>query len=679
MRRFRFTTNAIFFWNDQKFRVIRLLPKGKVNIENVSTTGLVVTDLEELVELYYSGVIKPYETSIIHSNEVTEIDVLEWSDYTDKQRKDAEQRLEIIKPLLENPQYANWSVVQYVKMLQASSEYKNRALSVRSVYRWIKAYMLSGHDKRSLIMHTTSRGGKGKSRLGETDKIIDAVFQDMIFSRDGYGPNEARPKRPSGKHLHKEISLRVIEENTHRSTTNLLVCPSKRTIERRVNDLDEFDLFVARFGLAKAKAEFRQYGQLHNIEFMQRMEFDHTTLDVIIIDDEDCLTLGRPTLSKLNEFTTKGIYCGNMSFEKSYQTVKETLYKGILPKTNYRELYGTEHNPQLYGMFDQLVVDQGRELIGGDLKDSCEALGINLIVLEKREPQGKGAGESGFGVLNDLWHGMDGTTFSNVVERGDYDSVGKAALTLSELETAFYTYVCDLYPFEPHGFEQIYPSIELQKQIDNGYVPSLPFSPEELYIILGRTTFRTLQHYGIDINNLRYNLQGHNVLSKLRKKLQKMYGKKSHPKKLLKIKWHPDNMHHIHVFHPFEKKYIEVPALNQEYTRKVTYWKHRVIKREAKRVEKQIDDKALARAYRRIQNLIYTARKRLKLSARTKVGRWKHKTLTPPTPTSNQPNVNSALSESNQSLTDTDHMELYTDLGNMPVDDYDIGPNISDI
>ncbi|GEM_PF-2694315 len=678
MRRFRFTTNAIFYWNDKKFRVVRLLPDNKINIENISTTGLEIKSLRELVNLYVSGEIKPDGRSTIEVEKITQIDFMEWADYTEKQRADAEKRLNIILPFLEYPKYISTSVEDYVAELKETGQFNDGPLSVASVYRWLKDYFLSGHDKRSLIMDSPSRGGKGQGRFGETEDIINAVFQDMIFSRNGYSLNEVRPKLPSGKRLYIEIKQRVREENACRSENESLKAPCKRTIERRVKQLDEFDLCVAQYGLAKATAKFKQYGQLHGIEFMQRVEFDHTTLDLIAIDDEDLLPLGRPTLTKMNEFTTKTINGALISWEKSYQTVKQTLYNSILPSPNYRELYGTDNNLLVYGMFDQLIVDQGKEFIGGDLKDSCESLGINLRVSNKRDPQNKGSAESGFDVLNDLWHGLDGTTFSNVLERGDYDSVGKSALMLSEIEEVFYTYVCDIHPYEPHGFDRIIPANEWQKQIDLGYVPALPYDPSELYILLGRVAWKTLQHYGIDNNNLRYNILGHNELSKLRKKLEKRYGKGSHRKKSLKIKWHPDHMYHIHVFHPFEKKYIEVPALNQEYARKVTYWKHRVVVAEARRKEGEVNDESLAQAYRRIQNVINVARKRQKLAARTKVGRWKHKPPSAPsTPVTSDEDL--PLPQTSSLLRDKAQLEIYSELDEVNIDNFDIGPDLSEL
>ena len=48
-------------------------------------------------------------------------------------------------------------------------------------------------------------------------------------------------------------------------------------------------------------------------------------------------------------------------------------------------------------------------------------------------------------------HLLPGTTFSNVAQRGDYDSDGSAALTLDELETWLWRFIAGDYNVRIHS------------------------------------------------------------------------------------------------------------------------------------------------------------------------------------------------------------------------------------
>ena len=139
----------------------------------------------------------------------------------------------------------------------------------------------------------------------------------------------------------------------------------------------------------------------------------------------------------------------------------------------------------------------------------------------------------------------------------------------------------------------------------------------ELAILLGRVEWRTLQASGIEFECLRYNAPD---LGELRVRLK---GEK------VKLKYHPGDLSRIYIFDPFEKCYHEVPALDQEYTQGLSFWKHRLIRRVAAQEIDQVDLAALGRARRKIQELVDRARSRKKTSTRSKVARWDGKSSAP--------------------------------------------------
>jgi putative transposase len=111
-------------------------------------------------------------------------------------------------------------------------------------------------------------------------------------------------------------------------------------------------------------------------------------------------------------------------------------------------------------------------------------------------------------------------------------------------------------------------------------------------------------------------------------------------RKNVKVKFHPGDLSRIHVFDPFEERYIEVSALDQLYTQGLSLWKHRVILRFTKETEPKVDLAALGRAKRKLRQIIEEARSRKRISGRHRIARFKEGGKTPSL--QNKPKENSS-------------------------------------
>ena len=257
------------------------------------------------------------------------------------------------------------------------------------------------------------------------------------------------------------------------------------------------------------------------------------------------------------------------------------------------------------------MIDNGKEFIGRDLEDACLLLGIVLQYTPVRTPQFKAGVERMFGSMNTMFfHALPGTTFSNPVERGNYNSAGQACVYLSEVDKMLNIFLVDIYAQRfHHGLNGI-PARQWDEKVQHGFAPALPPSAEELPVLLGRTTTRVLHHYGIEFASLRYNCDD---LLALRTRL------KGQP---TKIKYHPADLSCLYVFDSLEQHYIRVPALDQEYTQGLSLWKHRIIRQAVLEMQDQVDLVALGRAKRKIQQIVDAARQRKRQSTRTRIARW---------------------------------------------------------
>jgi putative transposase len=612
----RFSTGKCFHWQEATYEIRRLLPGGKLRIEDVLTGDAVIVELSTLVEALFDGRLRfaiddQHATPDAHDQADIGSGGVGLADYPEHLVAIARRRLEVIQPLLEmTPEERTRAVVKArVRAMRVTTDQGEHgrlqvSVSVASIYRWIRDYIRSGNDLRALIPATSERGGKDMPRLkAEVEAVIESAIRDKYYVREAVTIDD----------VVCEIAVRIEEENRSRAAHEKLKAPSRRTVARRISALDMRRRFEARHGPRAAKREFSQYGATEYPHIpLERVEIDHTLIDLIVIDDEDNLPLGRLTLTYCLDMATRYPLGYYMGFEPpSYLTVMECLHHAIRPKESTREKYGTENEWIAYGIPATLVIDNGKEFIGQDLQDACLLLGIVLQQTPVRTPQFKAGVERLFGSLNTmLFHTLPGTTFSNPHQRGDYDSAKQACVYLSDIDRIMNLFIVDIYAQRFHrGLEGI-PARQWEAATQSGFSPRVPPNAEELSTLLGRVAHRTIQHYGIRFQSLRYNSS---ELTVLRTRLK---GER------VKVKYHPADLSRLYVYDPFNQRYIEVPALDQEYTRGLSLWKHRIIRRAARDEYGSVDLVALGRAKRKIQEIVKAGRSRKRGRTRSHVARW---------------------------------------------------------
>jgi putative transposase len=613
----RFSTGKRFHWENTVYEVKRLLPEGQIQIEALAEGVTLSVAQEQLVQALFAGALyfesaktsgHPKQTS-----DPGEQGPLTPADFPAAQAAIGRHRLEVIEPLLALPpeRRTKTAVREHVTALQAAiqpAKGKSRlvdSVSTRSIYRWMASYLRSGHDWRALIPRTRARGGKRQPRLAaDVIDLVDSVIRDHYYRRETV----------TQKDIYNLVAARIEEENHQRAPGEKLARPSRGTIARRIDAQDMRARFAAKHGQRAARREFTQVGQTpYPCLPLERVEIDHTRIDLLVLDDVDNLVLGRPTLTVCKDTATRyplGYYIG---FEPpSYYTVMECLYHAIRPKDNVRERFGAAHDWKAYGIPTTLVVDNGAEFIGQDLKDACALLNIQLTPAPVATPEFKAGIERQFGTLNTgLFHTLPGTTFSNPRQRGDYDSAGQACIALKELEKALNLFIVDVYAEDFHRGLNGIPARRWEAALVDGFSPRLPAAPNELLILLSRVAWRTIQASGIEFECLRYNCA---ELGEVRDHLRTADDKR------VKLKYHPADLSRLYVFDPLDQHYLEVPALDQDYTRGLSLWKHRVICRFANRERDKVDPAALGRAKGRIQAIVDDAKARKKAGAR--LGRW---------------------------------------------------------
>jgi putative transposase len=200
-----------------------------------------------------------------------------------------------------------------------------RPPSWRTLCRDYRKWLASRRDIRAIIPRHGDRGGRGSQMLPEVSAIADAAIEELYMT----------PERKRVPEVHLEIVRRLADANRFRPPTDQLPIPSRRTVYREIARRPPFEVIAARYGKRHAEMKFRTSGAgPEAVRALQRVSMDHTPSDLVVVDDNSMLPLGRPTTtSAIDEYTRcpMGFYAG---FEPpSCLSVMRCLKHAILPKT----------------------------------------------------------------------------------------------------------------------------------------------------------------------------------------------------------------------------------------------------------------------------------------------------------------------------------------------------------
>ena len=269
------------------------------------------------------------------------------------------------------------------------------------------------------------------------------------------------------------------------------------------------------------------------------------------------------------------------------------LLHAFLPKPDYRTRYETEHDYPVYGLFEKLCIDHGRDFKSADLKNALAELGIIREEMPKETPWFKGSIERYFRSVNQrLLKGKPGYTFGNIVQLGDYDAQKDAVISLSAFLEVFHLFMVDIYPYSWHdGLEAV--PIQRWQASASVFRPDLFEDAVALKRILLPSAERVLQPRGIEWEG---NFYRGAELARLRE---------LHEKERVRFKYNPDDMDSIYVRDSSSPTgWREWRSTNPEYTRGLSLAKHRVIRQYVNAQQQSVDPFSLARAKAHIQRVI---------------------------------------------------------------------------
>lgn len=593
-------------YNEPKIPVRSILEiqKGQIYIHKTTKNKF---QLIEIIK-YNQGLFKNIETNVndIFSfsefenvkNAYNENIAYDIQDITSEQWQRAQDKYSAIKPLLDSKN-AN---IGEVNIKEYAAEC---GVSVRTLLRWKAQYLKTN----TLISLLDKSGGweRGNSRLlPEVEQIIqDVIENDYLTERNT---------------TVRSLILKV----HHLCHLHGLPKPNHNSIRLRIERIPEKDILKKRGKSALARKKYMPTaGTFPNADYPLRViQIDHTPADVILVDDVYRKPIGRPYITVAIDVYSRMIVGYYISLDApSVTSVAMCIARAVLPKDDLLREFDIQGEWNGFGMPHTIHVDNGADFKSDDLKKSCALYGINLEFRPMARPHYGGHIERLIGTLMQETHELDGTTFSNIKERDEYQSEKKAALTLAEYEKWLLNYIVRIYHNRVHSAtlrtpnEQYRIGIYGDDRTTGCGIPKLPSDALTFIIDFLPSFRRTIQNTGINLDSLRYYDPCLNVF------INSIDENKE--KKKFTVRRDPRDISYIWFFDPVLKQYFKVPLANQNLPA-MSLWEYNTIRNHVKATNGAVNESLIYQAWEDMRAIEQEARSKTLKQRRAEQRRLQH-------------------------------------------------------
>ena len=353
----------------------------------------------------------------------------------------------------------------------------------------------------SSLFSKSSSGGRGKRRL--TVEVINLVHE-IIDRTDG---------KSGSKHARDSDIVKMARAESH---TAGYPVPAANTVRSIIRDYSIHQRAKRKFGSRYAKVEYDAHPGTTPEVFapLERIQIDHTLVDVVVTDSENRFPLGRPWITVAIDEYTKAILGFYLSFEHPSATVLAfAMTRFVLKKDEWLDKLDIDHSWPMHGIPHTIYVDNGMDFKNSGLISGCREHGIN-------RPEYRPPGQPHYGgiierVLGTLMGEMrlcnGSTTKEWLGKKVTYDAHETAEMTLHELEVYLATFIAGIY----HKTQRDTLDYQTPEKRWNSYFlgtengpvrpqPRLPKDPLRFTIDFMASAKRVVKPSRVDLHNMSY-------------------------------------------------------------------------------------------------------------------------------------------------------------------------------
>ncbi|MBP1681025.1 MAG: integrase (rve domain) [Proteobacteria bacterium] len=528
------------FYQNEEYEIRKLLDIDKVLAKNLATGKIETLFIQDL-----SSELEEERQDTVYED---------LSQVPEHHLKKAEERFKIIEPLLENR--TREKVNQRAKECNVASS---------SIYNWLKAYEKT--QRLTSLIYEGTTGGKGKSRLAEELEAIIASALDEYYLSE---------QKPTVQKTYEDIVLRCRNAN--------IEPPSLATIGRRVEALDKRISMKKREGKKSVHPLYPIKGEFPDGNYpLEVIQIDHTRVDIELVDSKHREVIGRPWITLAIDVYSRMIAGFYISFDSpGYFGTGQCLANAILSKDEILVKYGIQTKWPLEGFPSMIHMDNAKEFRGKDIEMVCKEYKMTAVWRPVGRPNFGGHIERLVRTLNEDIHTLKGTTFSNITQKGTYDSVKHANMTLEEFEKWLTILITEVYHHKVHSALGKSPIARYLEGMLGG--PNTPprgrimraekKDAARLRLNLLPYDERTIQRYGIVLDGITYYSD---VLNSFIPRSLDKHGKSS---KTYLIRRDPRDISLIYFYDPDTKQYHSIPLKDRRAKATgVSLWEYCAVKK----------------------------------------------------------------------------------------------------
>lgn len=559
MQSFSLRKGTVLKMGDTTVKIVRIVADGAVVLENLATGYIHTWTQEELLNQYRDGKLvgNPLTAASRVQPQLYRRPLDELPDTVKAEGFRRKRYLDYV----EEAGTVAWHSDEMKALLCAAAHQfgDSKPPSTSTLYSWYQR-KARANDVRALVP-CTRRGPTTAHTSTEVLELLARALEATSKAQMRWSMSDVKAK----------LGDWIDRENAGRPPERQLSMPTLRTLYRLAPRLEEYGIELESDVLKRGRRRLRlTKDEVRTTRILDRVEIDHTPVDVFVVDQETSLPCGRPWMTMLIDHYSRMPVGYFLSFgAPSARAVLGALRHAILPKKpaeNVIPKLEVQHPWPCYGLMSSLVSDNGPEFYAGGLDAACFDLNVKLLYCPVRKPRFKGTIERFLKTINyGFVHTLPGTTLAHFFERGDYDPQKHAVLTLAELQHVLEKWLLDIYAQEVHRRINAAPYVVWCRSAQD-FPPYLPQEAVDLIEYLGERKTRRLHSDGIMLDHIPY------CDDTLLPILQR-YG----PGVSLELMRDTENLGRILVWAPNEQDHVVVRSLWPDYAEGLTLVQHKMI------------------------------------------------------------------------------------------------------
>jgi len=427
--------------------------------------------------------------------------------------------------------------------------------SPSAVMRWWRQFELEGDAPSSLIS-----GNVGRRRRRALPDFVFTVIMERL--RTHYC-TRARP------------TLTCTTEKINEQLANLpgpAAEPyevSESTVRRALDEIDPFAIDCARYGKVYARNKWRySLAGVSATRPLERVEIDHTLLDLVVVHDKTGMPLGRPTITVVVDAFSGYVLGFFISFwGTGLPSTLGAIRQAVLPKDALMAtLPAISQRWLAWGMHDLWVVDNGLEFHSPQFRLAAAEMACDVLYCRVRQPWLKPVVER---TMLDLKMSLptEGLVRKGLTNELPLDPRKTACVRFSDLCFALLKAFVDVHPLEINDRRLARPIDLFGEGMAAMPPPDLPADLRSFDLLGCMSKTLTVGNEGVVFQHLRFNSP---ELQDIRRRTAATY-------KTL-VKFQPGNLAGIYIQEPQSKHWQFVPSTRPEYSNGLSLIQHRAIR-----------------------------------------------------------------------------------------------------